>query len=197
MSKLRYYFLSVAIATTFVNCVSLPLPAAPVDVQAYKGKPEPERTKKYEENRIDTAGGKINGVPVTAEQIEPLFQASYTSENTRSLKASHNRWQAASTIFSATGGGFLGWMIGLQLNGGVQKSTRESLGPSYFWAIGGGSLAIGIAFAVIAGKKLDAASESYNQDLFRALDLQQKTTYNPIPWHEQYAHHTFSWTYHL
>ncbi len=193
-----FFYAAIALAAMSVaNCVSLPVPASPVDVQAYKGKPQAEREKKYQENLIDSAGRgyKINAVQVTPLQIDPLFSAGYASEPTRSLYSSHSRWQTGSTIFSTIGGGFLGWMIGLQLNGNITKSTRESLGPAYFWGIGGGSLAVGIVFAVISSNKLVAATESYNQDLYRALDLQQKTSYIPIPRQEQYAHHTFAWNH--
>ena len=138
-TKNKFSLLIVLLSLAAVNCVSLPAPAAPVDVQAYKGKPQAEREKKYQENLIDSAGSgyKINGAQLTAQQIHPLFSAGYVSEPTRSLFNSHSRWETTGTIFGAVGGGFLGWMIGLQLNSGLSKSTKDSLGPGYFWGIGG------------------------------------------------------------
>lgn len=196
-TKNKFSLLIVLLSLAAVNCVSLPAPAAPVDVQAYKGKPQAEREKKYQESLIDSAGSgyKINGAQLTAQQIHPLFSAGYVSEPTRSLFNSHSRWETTGTIFGAVGGGFLGWMIGLQLNSGLSKRTKDSLGPGYFWGIGGGSLAIGIVCAVVASNKLTAASQSYNEDLYKALELQQKTSFNPIPHHEQYAHHSFAWSH--
>jgi len=177
------------------------MPTAPVDVEAYKGKPQAEREKKYQENQIDSAGRgyRINGVQVNNMQMSPLFSSAYTSENTRKLYSSSSNWGTAGGIFTGAGAGVLGWMVGLQLSPSSSgssssgKSIKDQLGPSYLWGVGGGLLGVGIIFYVVATNKLTAASESYNEDLFRALDLQQKTSLNPIPFQEQYAHHTVSW----
>jgi hypothetical protein len=199
ITSLTGYLFFASLSIFVANCVSLPIPATPVDVEAYKGKQQADREKKYRENLIDSEGRgyKVNGVALTEMQMTPLFSASYTSENTRKIYSSASNWGTAGGIFTGVGSGVLGWMIGLQLSPSSSsssgKSIKDQLGPSYLWGVGGGFLAVGIVFYIVATNKLTAASQSYNEDLFRALELQQKTSLNPVPLHEQYAHHTMSW----
>lgn len=155
-----------------------------VDTQALKGKTAAEREQVYKDNAI-TVGGmfspfKVGQAPFPGEALSPLFEAPYAGNQTKNLYSSGNTWNTVATIFAAGGGFMLGYNIGTALRG---ADTNVGL-----WVGGGATLILGFVFGGVAAGKYADASNLYNNDLFKALELQQKIS--AVKPQEQFPHYT-------
>ena len=185
--KSKKAILSFAVFTAalfFVNCIT---PPKMVDVAGAKNKSVAERETEYKYNAI-TPGNmfapyKVGEAQYPAEQLSPLFTAPYVGEPARDKYSSGNTWNTFATIFAAAGGGLIGWNAGTALAG-----REANVG---IWIGGGASLVLGFVFGGIADGKYTDASKLYNDDLRKALDLQQKTA--AVRPQEQFQHYVVSY----
>lgn len=159
-------------------------PPKMVDTAALKAKSQAEREQAYKDNQI-TPGGlftpyKVGASPFAAESLDPLFDAPYAGQPAKDKFSSGKTLSTIGGIFAAAGGFMVGWNLGTAARG---AETNAGL-----WAGGGASILIGFIFAGFADGKFTDASKLYNDDLYKALDLQQKTS--AVKPQEQFAHYT-------
>lgn len=183
--KKTTYLLALLSATLLTHCITAP---KAVDTQALKAKTAAEREAEYKYNAITPgnmfAAYKVGQAPYPAEMLSPLFNAPYVTAPTKDKYSAGNTWNTVGTVFAAAGGGLLGWNIGTSLAG---RDANVGI-----WIGGGVSLVVGFIFGGIADGKYTDASNMYNDDLRKALDLQQKTA--AVRPAEQFAHYTMSYS---
>jgi len=177
-------YLTTILSLSFIaHCATAP---KVVDTAALKAKSQAERAQAFKDNEIVPGGVftpyKIGANTLAGEALSPLFDAPYVSAHTKSIYSSGETWNTFAIIFGAAGGGMIGWNIG--------TSARGADANVALWIGGGVSLAASFLFAGAADSKFAAASRLYNDDLYKALDLQQKTS--AIKPQEQFAHYSMS-----
>lgn len=177
-------YLTTILSLIFIaHCATAP---KVVDTAALKAKSQAERAQAFKENEIVPGGMftpyKVGENNLPGDALSPLFDAPYASAQTKSIYSSGETWNTFAIIFGAVGGGMIGWNIG--------TSSRGADANVALWVGGGVSIAASFIFAGVADSKFAAASRLYNNDLYKALDLQQKTS--AVKPQEQFAHYTMS-----
>ena len=159
-------------------------PPKMVDTAALKAKSQAEREQAFKDNQIIPGGMftsyKVGASPFAAEALEALFDAPYTGQAAKDKFSSGKTLSTIGGIFAAAGGFMVGWNLGTAARG---AETNAGL-----WAGGGASILVGFIFAGVADGKFSDASKLYNDDLYKALALQQKTS--AVKPQEQFAHYT-------
>lgn len=193
------YTLATGMTMLSMHCASVKSrPEAP-DTAQYADRPDAEREQVYQQNGIAPAGrGKywINGKEYNHLEISGLFGASFVSEETREKYRRAQGFQDITNIFKGAAlGGILGSAAGTALIMGPAASGNKepNMAPvGVAWGVTGALLITWIVMNGASDSKMVVATEAYNNDLYRSLDIRQKTSYNPVPLLEQYAHYSAS-----
>ena len=157
-----------------------------MDTDSWRNKTVRERAEGYGQNAIIMGGFftpyEIGGKHYDLGAFDPLFDAPYVSEKTKSTYDWSNRWALVGTISLLSSLTMLLWNAGLAMG---DNETRPGL-----WIGGSSAGLIAIISSFMTVRKYTQACKLYNDDLMRALDLQQRMSI--IKPQEQFSHFLLS-----
>lgn len=163
---------TVSLLILLTNCIT---PPKAVDVDSTKTMSPAKRQQIFESNKIKEGGlftsYQVGTESYAGEQLTPLFDATYASEDAKSKYSSGQTLNTIGSIFAMGGGFAIGWNLGT-------ASRGQSAEPGLY--IGGGvAILTAFVFGYFANENYAEASKIYNNDLLRALELDQKVGFRP------------------